>query len=62
MDMEHAERVQPGDVVVYQSERRQVLAISHEGLWRPYFNLDGEGFVSHILVQAPAPQPVSSER
>jgi hypothetical protein len=51
MDVKQAERVQPGDVVTYLKSRRQVISVSHAGLWSPYFELDDEGVVSHSLVE-----------
>ena len=51
MDIEQARRVQPGDVVAYRKGRRRVVAVSHDGLWAPYFDLDEDGMVSHVLVE-----------
>ena len=31
MDVEQAQRVQPGDVVAYRKARRRVVAVSHDG-------------------------------
>jgi hypothetical protein len=52
VDTKQAERVQAGDTVVYESAQRRVVAVSHDGLWAPYFELDEDGMVSHILVEA----------
>jgi hypothetical protein len=51
MDVEHAQQVRPGDVVTYQKARRRVIAVSQDGLWAPYFELDEDGVVSHLLVE-----------
>jgi hypothetical protein len=61
MDIEQAQRVQPGDTVTYQKARRRVVAVSQAGLWAPYFELDDQDVVSHLLVEAHKGQPVSSE-
>lgn len=55
MDVEQAQRVQPGDVVAYRKARRRVVAVSHDGLWAPYFDLDKDGMVSYVLVEDVAP-------
>ena len=54
MDIEQAQRVQPGDVVAYQQAARRVVAVSHDGLWAPYFDLDEDGMVSYVLVEEEA--------
>jgi hypothetical protein len=55
MDVEQAQRVQPGDDVAYRKARRRVIAVSHDGLWAPYFDLDEDGMVSYVLVEDVAP-------
>jgi hypothetical protein len=52
MDIEQAARVHPGDLVTYQHAPRRVIAVTRDGLWAPYFELDDEDVVSHRLVEA----------
>ena len=54
MDVEQARRVKPGDIVAYEKAARRVVAVSHDGLWAPYFDLDEDGMVSHVLVEEEA--------
>jgi hypothetical protein len=51
MDTEQAAQVRDGDTVLFERKQRRVLAISNDGLWAPYFDLDDDGRVSHILVE-----------
>ena len=50
MDVERARTIEAGDRVRYGGVLRQVVAVTHAGLWAPYFEIEGEGVVSHILV------------
>ena len=55
MDVEQAQQVKPGDLVAYQKIARRVVAVCHDGLWAPYFDLDEDGMVSHVLVEEATP-------
>jgi hypothetical protein len=50
MDIERARTIEAGDSVSYGGVPRRVLAVTHAGLWAPYFEIEDEGVVSHILV------------
>ena len=57
MDIERARMIEPGDIVSYGGVPRPVLTVTHTGLWAPYFEIEDEGVVSHILVsEAPSTQ------
>jgi len=63
MNSSKAKLIQAGDTVVFEGRPQTVVAVSDEGLWAPYFSLDQDGRVSHVLVQEPgkqAPVPVSA--
>ncbi len=60
MKIEQARRIEAGDTVIYQRVQRRVIAVQHEGLWAPYFEIEDEGVVSHILVAAIAAASVGS--
>jgi hypothetical protein len=57
VNVEQAKRVQTGDTIVYRNRRHRVLSVSGEGLWAPYFDIDGEGVMSHQLVDVDRPEP-----
>jgi hypothetical protein len=52
MDMQTAEKVREGDVVLYRGKAFPVRSIVFKGLWGPYFELPEVGIVSHELVSA----------
>jgi hypothetical protein len=54
VNVEQAQQVRRGDTVVFERTQRRVMAVSHDGLWAPYFDLDEDGLVSHLLVEVPA--------
>jgi hypothetical protein len=56
VDVEQGRLVQTGDTIVYRNRRHRVVAVSGEGLWAPYFEIDGEGVVSHQLVDVDRPE------
>jgi hypothetical protein len=60
VEIEQARRIEAGDTVIYRRVRRRVIAVQHDGLWAPYFEIEDEGVVSHILVAANAARPVGT--
>jgi hypothetical protein len=51
MKAKQAERVRAGDTVMYEKAPRRIIAVTREGLWAPYFELDEGDVISHVLVQ-----------